>query len=181
MLRLVLARLGGALEMLISIIATFISSIALAGVAVSLILQARQLRTSQIQAVRSLQIELIKIGLNDPLLGTSISPGVEPSEAPKAALLNLTLMVWRVGYSLNTFSKGVISYNARGIFKSEYSRTWWEIAHESYEINASTKRDKEFVALINAEFQNAVHANRSNVSTTELNQGQSGNTTIEGS
>lgn len=166
--------------MFIAIIATFISSIALVGVAIGLILQARQLRTSQIQAVRSLQIELIKIGLNDPLLGTSIDPDVEPSEAPKAALLNLTLMVWRVGYSLNTFSRSVISYNARRIFKLEYPRTWWEMAHESYEINASTKREKEFVALVSTEFQNAIQTNRPKTSGAEPNQGQSGNTTIEG-
>ena len=145
--------------MLISIIATLISSVALIAVAISLVLQARQLRASQIQAVRSLQIELIKIGLNDPLLGTAIDTDVNPNEAPKAAFLNLTLMVWWVGYSLNAFSKGLIRYHARRIFKSEYPRTWWKFANKSYELNASTKREKEFVALVNAEFQNAAQAN----------------------
>ena len=48
----------------IAIISTLISSIALVGVAVSLVLQARQLRASQIQASRATQVELIKVSID---------------------------------------------------------------------------------------------------------------------
>jgi hypothetical protein len=53
-------------RMLIAIVSTLISSVALLGVAISLFLQARQLRASQIQTARASQMELMRSALEHP-------------------------------------------------------------------------------------------------------------------
>jgi Family of unknown function (DUF6082) len=71
---------------LISIIATLISSVAPAGVAVSLLLQARQLRASQLQALRELHTELIKMGMDHPILRSTLESDIGPEELSQAAV-----------------------------------------------------------------------------------------------
>jgi hypothetical protein len=140
--------------MLISVIATLISSIALVGVAVGLILQARQLRISQIQAVRSLNLELIKVAIDNPtLMPTATGMRIDPSERDRAAFLNLQMTQMYVGYSLKVMPKGSIIYSAQRIFETEFARAWWEFARKSYEVSSRTKREREFVTLVDAEFQ----------------------------
>ena len=63
------------MESTLSIIATIISSIALIGVAASLLLQNRQLRASQVQVVREMHLELIRTAIENPeQSGHRISP-----------------------------------------------------------------------------------------------------------
>ena len=52
------------IESILSIIATIISSVALVGVAAGLILQNQQLKTSRIQVMREMHLELMKIGID---------------------------------------------------------------------------------------------------------------------
>lgn len=145
--------------MLISIIATLISSVALIGVALGLLLQARQLRASQIQIVRSLHVEFIKMGLDKPFLGAAIESEIDPDDLSNAAYLNSYLTFLQVGYSLKTIPKDLISYHAQRAFEMEFARVWWAWARKSYEIGAATKRDREFFVLVDSEFKNATRSN----------------------
>jgi hypothetical protein len=142
--------------MILSVIATLISSVALIGVAVGLSLQARQLRVSQIQAVRSLHTELIKIAMENPSLGTVFESDVDPADAPKAAFINLLMTLLQASYSLKVASKATVSLQAERIFAAEFSRSWWEYARDSYMVETSMKREQEFVALIDEKFQEAM-------------------------
>jgi len=58
--------------MLLSLIATVISSVALVGVAIGLLIQARQLQASQLQAARSLHVDFIKLAMEDPSIAVAM-------------------------------------------------------------------------------------------------------------
>lgn len=150
--------------MLISIIATIISSIALIGVAAGLILQARQIRISQIQAVRSLHLELIKTGIDNPsLVAALVSEDTDPSESEKIAYLNLWVEFWRAGYGMKSMSKASIAFYAQLIFEREYARRWWQTGRDLHYIEVSGKRERDFLDIVDAEFQNAIKGHLENV------------------
>src|SRR5690349_16929975 len=133
--------------MVLSVIATLISSVALVGVAIGLMIQARQLRASQLQAARSLHVELIKLAMENPSIGTAIESDYSVEEASKAAYLNLFFTFMQTSYSLTALSKEAVSLQTGRLFASEYPCVWWERARNAYTVEAATKRDKEFVAL----------------------------------
>jgi hypothetical protein len=139
--------------MILSLIATLISSIALVGVAIGLILQARQLRTSQLQATRSLHAELIRIGMENPSIGTAVEADVDPEEAPKAAYLNLLFMFLQTSYLLRALPRESLSFQTERIFSSEYSRAWWAVARNAYKTEMATKREKAFLSLVDAKYE----------------------------
>jgi hypothetical protein len=146
----------------LSIIATLISSVALIGVAIGLLLQARQLRASQLQASRSLQAELVKLVIEDPSIETVIDSTTDPADLPKAAFLNLFIMFLRTSYELKAISKASVSFQAQRIFAVEYPRSWWTLTRDTYmKIEAVTKREKEFAALIDSKFQDAIRSLKS--------------------
>jgi Family of unknown function (DUF6082) len=143
--------------MVLSVIATLISSVALVGVAVGLLLQARQLRAGQLQAARSLHTELIKIGMENPSIAGAIESDFDPADGPKAAYLNLLITSLRTSYQLNVIPKAVISFQAQRIFAAEFPRSWWAITRDNYMgPAAATKREKEFAMLVDAKFQEAM-------------------------
>jgi hypothetical protein len=143
---------------ILSIIATIISSIALIGVALGLVFQAGQLRASQLQAARSLHVELIKFAIEDPLMVTAIEGDFDPVDAPKAGYLNLLFIFLRTSYSLKAISKTAVSNQARRIFAAEYPRTWWAVTGNTYRIEAATKREKAFAQLVEVEYQNVMRS-----------------------
>jgi hypothetical protein len=140
----------------LSIIATVISSVALIGVATGLILQARQLRANQVQAMRELHLEIMRIAIDNPTLAVSIVKDVDVGDATRGSFLNLTLKFLETGYSFKTISKASVSLQAARLFESEYSRVWWAQARVTYEVEGTTKREKEFFGLVDARFQDVM-------------------------
>jgi hypothetical protein len=150
----------------LSIIATVISSIALIGVAIGVILQARQLRANQLQAMRGLHLEIMKISIDNPALAVSTVKDVDVGDATRGSFLNLTLKFLETGYSFKTISKASVSLQAARLFESEYSRVWWAQARVTYEVEGTTKREKEFFGLVDARFQDAMRTLQSSSDTT---------------
>jgi Family of unknown function (DUF6082) len=79
--------------MLLSLIATLISSVALVGVAIGLTIQAHQLQASQLTAVRSLHVDFIKLAMEDPSISATMEGDIDPEEVPKARILESVFYV----------------------------------------------------------------------------------------
>jgi hypothetical protein len=79
--------------MLLSLIATLISSVALVGVAIGLTIQAHQLQASQLTAVRSLHVDFIKLAMEDPSIAAAMEGDIDPEEVPKARILESVFYV----------------------------------------------------------------------------------------
>jgi len=155
------------MESILSIVATIISSVALVGVAAGLILQNRQLRANQIQIVREMHLELMKIGIDNPALSTSIYEGIPPEEFSRHSLLNFLMKFWETGYSLRTISRNSVLLQATGLFASENARAWWVLVRNAYQTEAGTRLEKEFFKIVDSAFNEAAQAlqlaNRSDI------------------
>src|SRR5262245_10165894 len=118
--------------MTIAILSTLISSIALIGVVVSLLLQARQLRTNQIQVTRAAQQELIRFSLENPDLATEVLGLTDPETYIKQVYLNWYFSYLSMTYGISTMSKPNLRLLLVEPFSTEVSREWWTMARQSY-------------------------------------------------
>jgi hypothetical protein len=139
--------------MIIAIISALISSVALVAVAASLLLQARQLRTNQVQVTRTAQQELIKFSLENPDAVAEVLGITNPEAYAKDAYLNWQISYLSMSYDIKTMSKENLRFLLRESFAIENSRRWWATAGKSYHDWAISRRDKEFVSILEEEFR----------------------------
>jgi hypothetical protein len=152
--------------LIIAIISTLISSIALAGVAISLLLQSRQLRISQLQAANSAQLELIKMALDNPSMASEVL-GVPDSDLyAKQVFLNWHIKYLELGYEINAISATGVRQAAEHILATQTALEWWSWNRQLYLGDTTTRRTKQFFAIIDAEFQHLKTASASSASPT---------------
>lgn len=138
--------------MVISLISILISSIALVGVAISLLMQNRQLRISQIQATRATQAALVQIGLNNLTLAAEAFGFSDVDWLGKSALVNWQVRHWEASHSIKTMSDESVQVEAAALFASEFAREWWLRAREAYRVAAKTKHEQRFFTIMDREF-----------------------------
>lgn len=138
--------------MIIAIISTLISSIALLGVAASLLLQARQLRASQLEASRAAQFEFIKLLLDRPELASSI---FTDRFSPEGAALNWYIKYFEFAYSMKVISTDSIRLQLMEIFSADHLRNWWSAVREIYKTEAESagKSEKDFFLIVDEAVQ----------------------------
>lgn len=140
----------------IAITSTLISSIALVGIAVSLLLQSRQLRISQLEALRIVQYNLLRMALDNPELIASLVEDRDPESFTKGIFLNWRSKVLELNYEVNAMSADSVRLQAKLMFGGQFSRDWWSETKPIYESEAKTKRQKEFVTLLDEGFEQAL-------------------------
>jgi Family of unknown function (DUF6082) len=141
--------------MTIAIISTLISSIALVAVAISLFLQSRQLRASQLQAARTTQAELIKLAVDNPKLISEALGHADPDSYVRGVFVNWAFKSLELGYSMKAFSAESVGVQASRLFDAKYPREWWMSARDIYAIEAATKRERQFLIIVNKAFDQA--------------------------
>lgn len=139
--------------MVIALISTLISSIALVAVAISLLLQGRQLRISQLEASRVAQSALIQMGLANPSLAAGVFGFSDGEWLAKAALANWQVKTWEMSYLIKAMSAKSVKVQAGELFASDFPREWWSRVRELYGFDATTKREREFFAIVDTEFE----------------------------
>jgi Family of unknown function (DUF6082) len=139
-------------SVVIAVISTLISSIALLGVAASLLLQARQLRASQLQAARSAQFDFVRVQFERPELAAAVFGDKFPLES---ALANWYMKYLELSYLLKAASRDSILVQATLLFSGKYFLEWWETAQKIYQSEATGKLEKEFLDIIDQAFQDA--------------------------
>jgi hypothetical protein len=97
----------------IAIISTLISSIALVGVVVSLLLQARQIRVSQLQASRSAQAEMLKVAIEDPEVASAALGRSDVDVFAREIFLNLQMKTLELHYLLKLYPAANVSLQTR--------------------------------------------------------------------
>ena len=140
-------------DLLIAVISALISSIALVGVAISLLLQARQVKISRLQAVRAAQLELMKMALDNPAMAADALGISDPDLYVKQVFLNWHIMYLQLGFEVDVFSPGVIQQTAAGLFEGRAAREWWEWNRRSYGTSPMPRRVKQFFEIVDEEFQ----------------------------
>ncbi|MGP7998857.1 MAG: DUF6082 family protein [Streptosporangiaceae bacterium] len=145
--------LMGGWYMVISLISILISSIALVGVAASLLLQNRQLRISQLQATRAMQAILIQMSLSSPTLAAGAFGFSDAERMGKGALVNWQVRHWEASHSIKAMSDESVRVESAHLFTSEFAREWWAEVREVYRVDAKTKLERRFCTIVDTEFE----------------------------
>ncbi len=139
-----------------------LSALALGAVAVSLLVQARQTKVQQIQAVRGFHLELLRMTLDDPAVyipcwGWNLDM---PEEARERQQI---FMIMMMNYEAMGYAIGVVSESSlRGsfladMFQSEVGRQYWNHARSAWTLDLSeSRRGRRFVQIVEDEYNRAV-------------------------
>jgi len=141
--------------MVIALLSVLISSIALVGIATSLLLQARQLRASQVQASAASQVQLMKFALDNTASAMALIGDEDPEIFAKEVVLNWHISHLLMSYNNKTLSEAHLRRLMRGLFAAEDSRSWWARVRPSYDDDATSRRERRFFSIVDAEFQHA--------------------------
>src|SRR5215472_7508278 len=137
--------------MLIAALSTLISSIALIGVAISLLLQARQLRSSRVQAAHTSQLELIRFAIDNPTMTQELAATDDSETYVKDVIRNWYISHLSLSYDLRDVSVPQLKRQASRFFEAEGVRTWWAKVRDSYSDGPTTRRGKEFFTIVDGE------------------------------
>ena len=132
-------------------VSALLSSLALAGVIVSLLFQARDNQNAREQTTRTLHLELIRMELNDPSLMTAVGApwGLNlPAESgPIREYLYVQMWVsfWAGNYTIGEMSDSTVrQLGARELFRSKAGRSYWAMIGEVQVANSSGRRNRFF-------------------------------------
>ncbi|MFD4998545.1 DUF6082 family protein [Streptomyces buecherae] len=149
------AQVYGALSILLS-------TMALAGVALSLVLQARQTQAAQEEATWTSLRELVCRAIDDPSLAVCWAPPVVTvtrEEWRQLAYINLIVTGWDKAFRLERITPEQLHVVAQRHFKGEMARRHWDVAGEDWVRiagSAKSRRTRQFPLIVEAEYRKAV-------------------------
>lgn len=139
------------------------SAVALAGVALSLLYQVRQARTSNEQAIRDSHLQLAALALSNPDLLQAWSPPTAPVSLKRHQQHLITSLA--LGELLQRFRIGHLPAQKLAVkldshFRGEIAREQWEREGPGWRrtMSAGDRRDRTFVDLVEERYQAAVAA-----------------------
>ena len=140
-------------------ISALISSLALGGVIVSLLYQARDGRTAREQSMRSLQQQLIRMEIDDPtFMDATGAPWNLPIPADSASIreylyLHMWVSFWAGQYVMGEMPIESVKAVARNeLFSSRAGRTYWTAVGQRM-LDTSTGRYHRFTRLLDEEYR----------------------------
>lgn len=132
--------------------------LALIGVAVSLVFQARESRATREQAFRDANTEMLKMAMDDPAYaecwGGNLASG-EPREQRQSMYVNMILTQWEMGYETGAIGETHIRALAARLFEGRVPWEFWRRVRELRLETAESRRARRFQTMIDEEFQRA--------------------------
>jgi hypothetical protein len=139
--------------MFLATLSTVISSIALIGVAIGLYFQSRQLRSAQVDSTAASQRELMNFALSHLEIYGRLVGVKDLDELGEQIVLNWQFDHLRTSYMNRTVSDERVHSAALVILSTDMARRWWATAGQAYAEAATSRREKKFFAIFDAEFQ----------------------------
>ncbi|GIH92163.1 DUF6082 family protein [Planobispora siamensis] len=137
---------------------TLLSVLALLGVAVSLVLQAREAKSDREQALRMLHTDLMKMAMEDPLYRRAWGPFFDSDDhdTPREHMyVNLIVSQWAMEYELETITEQHLRSIAFTLFSGPAGRRYWRNVRDLRLESASTRRERRFHQILDEEFARA--------------------------
>lgn len=143
---------------LLAIVSTLISSVALVGVMIGLLLQARQLRMNNIQTFKASHAELIRMMMDYPESWADSSDSVtpDPDSLRKHAMTNWQVRNLQFGYDAGTVPERSVRWEVAHLFAVSHRREWWALVRASYDAAMVSRRDRRFFQIVDEECGRAV-------------------------
>lgn len=134
-------------------ISAVLSALAFCGIAVSLFLQWRQSKISQMIVMRERQFDLIQLSLTDPKLIYFRVHGGREEDRPMMAYANLWMSHWKLLWDLRQMQESELRHLAHELFDHEVAYMWWEKVGPHWN-QRQDRRTRSFVRIVNAAHQN---------------------------
>jgi hypothetical protein len=141
-------------------VSAVLSALALCGIALSLLLQWRQVRIAQIITARERQFELIQLGLTNPELIYARIDGISDDVLPHAQYANLWVAHWKLLWDLKLVREPEVAHLAAELFTDDTARLWWEKVGPHWNISGS-RRSNRFVKIMMESHQRVTEARAS--------------------
>jgi hypothetical protein len=138
--------------------AALLSGLAFLGIAISIFYQGRQITVSQLQATRTLQLELLKLAYEHPDLQESWSRSLDVPypEWRKRTYMNLIFMYRRMGYIMHETTDASLHRAMANRFKTQMGREYWSGARLAFAAAAGSRLDKNFFRIADGEYEKAI-------------------------
>jgi len=138
-------------------ISAILSGIALCFLAVSSVLQVRQTQIAQLHATRTMQLELLRMSLDNPLYRGALGDTFQAKSEEKwrlHAYLNLWTMHFQMAFLTGAIEEaGLRSWVRNELFDSEHGRQFWDEACPAYRAEQMTRKHRKFFTILEDEFQ----------------------------
>jgi hypothetical protein len=148
------------LERVLSLVAGLASGIGLAVLGVSVLVQARQARIAQLQAVRMHQFELFRLAYEQTdlqnVLGRTSEMG--PAEWRQHTYLNLIFRHFEMAYLIKGVTRGDLKRVMEETFRDSFAQKYWDHAGPDFMLNAGSRRARGFHRLVQSAYDRAATA-----------------------
>ena len=139
-----------------------LSAVALLGVSLSLLVQARQARTERIRIVRDRHMDLLRLVLEEPDIYYPVIGAQKRSALANRRHLFATMWMnyARTGYQMKIFSEEDLRQDILGpAFEGEPARMWWCNARRYWDYLAKSDRpERKFIEIMDDEYRKALKA-----------------------
>lgn len=143
-------------------ISAVISGVALAGIAVSLFLQARELDLTREQMFRNYHLDLIRFSLENPRFisswGYISAEGSSLDDVLRVGYSNMIVSFWSTSYVTRSVEQRELQLNFAHMFKGEAGRNYWEGSRDEWRESNGSRRQKKFFKIADAEYRKAIAA-----------------------
>lgn len=139
----------------------FLSVLALTGVAVSLVFQARETKASREQALRSLHVDLLRMAMDDEVYRRCWGPffDTDDPDGQRAQMYtNMIVSHWQLMFELNAISEAHLRESAFVVFSGDEGRRFWSGSRAMRAAAADTRRERRFHQILDEEYQRAASA-----------------------
>lgn len=141
-------------------ISALLAGVAAGGVAAALIVQIRQFKTSQAQGMRMMQLELMKMLIQEPdLRPTSPSfPEASVETRRRAIFSNLMFRYLELGLEINYFTPESVKADLLEHFQIDEIRALWDKIRTRFAAGVVTAGQHRFMELIESAHQEATES-----------------------
>lgn len=146
-------------------ISALVSSLALAGIVISLLYQARAGHTAREQSIRTLQQQLIRMQMDDPTLMTAMgAPWGLPIPAESAKIrehlyIHMWTAFWAGNYVVGEMTAPTVRKVVRGeLFNSKAGRTYWAAIRDNV-LSTNEGKYRHFALIVDDEYHKVLASN----------------------
>jgi hypothetical protein len=135
-----------------------LSILALTGVAISLVYQAREAKASREQALRTMHADLLKMAMEDELYRRCWGPDYssdDPDEQRAQLYINLIVSHWQLMYELEAITVEHLRLLSYMMFLGPLGSQFWTDSRVARFRSAGSSREREMYKILDEEYERA--------------------------
>jgi hypothetical protein len=139
-------------------VSAIIAAVALLGVMVSLVIQAREAKSARQAAQRGHLLDLLRMAMDDPRYMECWGPYLTDSFTAEGqfAYVNLIVAHWHAEYEVGEMADALLKATAASVFASAPGRGYWRNAGTFWRDNYSGRRARRFHRVLEDAYREAI-------------------------